>query len=61
MEGASGPLTLWLVGFPSHQVPPPEEVREALTRGDTEKRPVLAITRFDLHVRGETGQNPGPR
>lgn len=61
LEGESGPLTLWLVGFPSQQVPPPEEVREALTRGDIAGRSVLAITRFDLHVRGETGQNPGPR
>lgn len=61
LEGESGPLTLWLVGFPSEQMPPPEEVREALTRGDMGERSVLAITRFDLHVRGETRQNPGPR
>jgi hypothetical protein len=41
-----------VVGFASGQVPPPEEVREALTRGDMEERSVLAINRFDLHVRG---------
>ena len=52
LEGESGPLTFWLVGFVSGQVPPPEEVREALTRGDMEERSVLAINRFDLHVRG---------
>lgn len=53
LEGESGPLTLWVVGFPSGQVPPPEEVRDALTRGDMEERSVLAINRFDLHVRGQ--------
>ncbi|WP_375772418.1 hypothetical protein NR798_16525 [Archangium gephyra] len=52
LEGESGPLTFWLVGFPSGQVPAPEEVREALTRGDMQERSVLAINRFDLHVRG---------
>jgi hypothetical protein len=61
LEGESGPLTLWLVGFPSGQVPPPEEVREALTRGDTGERSALAINRFDLHVRSQTGHNPVPR
>lgn len=50
LEGESGPLSLWLVGFPAGQVPPPDEVRDALTRGDIEERSVLAINRFDLHV-----------
>jgi hypothetical protein len=53
LEGESGPLTLWLVGFPSGQVPPPDEVREALTRDPMEERSVLAVNRFDLHVRGD--------
>jgi hypothetical protein len=61
LEGESGPLTLWLVGFPSGQVPPPEEVRDALTRGDMGERSVLAVNRFDLQVRGKTGHNPRPR
>jgi hypothetical protein len=61
LEGESGPLSLWLVGFPSGQVPPPEKVREALTRGDMEEGSVLAINRFDLHVRVRKGQNPRPR
>lgn len=61
LEGESGPLTLWLVGFPFGQVPPPEEVREALTHSDMEERPTLAINRFDLHVDGRKGQNPRPR
>ncbi|MCY1079968.1 hypothetical protein [Archangium lansingense] len=61
LEGESGPLSLWLVGFPSGQVPPPDEVREALTRGDMEESSVLAINRFDLHVRGDQRQNPSPR
>ncbi|HEX8435014.1 hypothetical protein [Archangium sp.] len=52
LEGESGALTLWLVGFPSGQVSPPEEVREALTRGDMDERSALAINRFDLHVQG---------
>jgi hypothetical protein len=61
LEGESGPLTLWLVGFPSGQMPPPEEVREALTRGDMGERSALAVNRFDLHVQGQTGHNPRPR
>jgi hypothetical protein len=52
LEGESGALTLWLVGFASGQVLPPEEVREALTRGDMDERSALAINRFDLHVQG---------
>ncbi|WNG35786.1 hypothetical protein F0U61_20490 [Archangium violaceum] len=60
LEGESGPLTLWLVGFPSGQMLPPEEVREALTRGDMAERSILAVNRFDLHVGGGKGQNPRP-
>ncbi len=52
LEGESGALTLWLVGFPSGQMLPPEEVRETLTRGDMDERSALAINRFDLHVQG---------
>jgi hypothetical protein len=52
LEGEAGALTLWLVGFPSDQVPPPEEVRKSLTRGDIEERSTLAVNRFDLHVGG---------
>jgi hypothetical protein len=44
---------LWLVGFTSDQVPPAEEVRESLTRGDIEERSTLAVNRFDLHVGGQ--------
>jgi hypothetical protein len=61
LEGESGPLTLWLVGFPSGQMPPPEEVREALTRGDMGEGSMLAVNRFDLQVQGRPGHNPGPR
>ncbi len=61
LEGESGPLSLWLVGFPTGHVPPPDEVREALTRGDMTEGSVLAINRFDLHVRSDHGQNPSPR
>ncbi len=59
LEGESGPLTLWLVGFPSGQVPTPDEVREALTRGHLEEREQLSIERFDLRVHNR--QNPRPR
>lgn len=52
LEGESGALTLWLVGFPSDQLPPAEEVRQSLTRGDIEERSTLAVNRFDLHVVG---------
>jgi hypothetical protein len=52
LEGESGALTLWLVGFASGQMLPPEEVRESLTHGDIDERSALAINRFDLHVEG---------
>lgn len=52
LEGESGALTLWLVGFPSGQAPAPDEVRESLTRGDITEGSALAINRFDLHVGG---------
>lgn len=61
LEGESGPLSLWLVGFPSDQVPPPEEVRQALTRGDMGEGSALAVNQFNLHVRVRKGQNPRPR
>ncbi|PTL82603.1 hypothetical protein [Vitiosangium sp. GDMCC 1.1324] len=61
LEGESGPLALWLVGFPSGQVPPPDEVRDALTRGDMEESAALAINRFELQVGDHAGQNPRPR
>ncbi|MFL5357900.1 hypothetical protein [Archangium sp.] len=53
LEGEAGTLTFWLVGFTSDQVPPAEEVRESLTRGDIEERSTLAVNRFDLHVGGQ--------
>jgi hypothetical protein len=59
LEGESGPLTLWLVGFPKGQVPPLDEVRQTLTRGDTATEELLSTHRFTLEVR--SGQNPLPR
>jgi hypothetical protein len=61
LEGESGPLTVWLVGFPSGQVLPADEVRDALTRGDMEALSALAVNRFDLLVHAEKGHNPAPR
>jgi hypothetical protein len=61
LEGESGPLTVWLVGFASEQALPADEVRDALTRGDTEELSALAVNRFDLLVQAEKGHNPVPR
>jgi hypothetical protein len=59
LEDESGPLTLWLVGFPSGQVPASDEVRDALTHGLLEERERLSIERFDLRV--HNGHNARPR
>jgi hypothetical protein len=61
LEGEAGPLTVWLVGFPSGQALPADEVREALTRGDMEELSALAVNRFDLLVHPDKGHNPVPR
>jgi hypothetical protein len=59
LEGESGPLTLWMAGFPSGQVPPLDEVRQALPRGASRGREHLSIERFDFHV--HDGQTPPSR
>lgn len=50
LQGESGPLSLWLVAFPSGQEPAQAQVRAALAnpRGDEG----LELERFDLQVEG---------
>ncbi len=55
LEGESGTLTLWLVGFAGGETPSPEEVRAALESGGTSERDLLSIERFDVRV--QNGQN----
>lgn len=56
LEGESGPLTLWLVGFPTGASPSAEAVRTALENDDTHGQARLSIGRFDVRV--QNGHNP---
>ncbi|XXF80406.1 hypothetical protein P2318_11825 [Myxococcaceae bacterium GXIMD 01537] len=56
LAGESGPLALWLVGFPSGEEPSPEEVRAALEAGGMPSVDALSVARFDVHV--QNGHNP---
>ena len=55
LEGESGAMTLWLVGFPTGETPSPEEVRATLESGGTRGQDKLSIARFDVRV--QNGQN----
>jgi hypothetical protein len=51
-----GQVTLWLVASPAGEELSPEEIRDALPRGGTQKGSPLSTARFDVFV--ENGHNP---
>lgn len=55
LEGESGAMTLWLVGFPAEETPSPEVVRATLESHGARGQDKLSIARFDVRV--QNGQN----